>query len=112
MRNLNGLYSIKHRSNDLQKFKSFEDAEFEIIGFKLGTGTEEGAIIFECKCGNKTFDVRPRGSIGERIEKAKHGRDFIGKKLTVRYQPSVKQSDVDRNELPRFPIGIEVRDYE
>lgn len=113
IRNLDGLYSLKHRSNDLQKFKSFDDAEFEIVGFKLGTGVEEGAIIYECKWGEgKTFDVRPRGSIPDRIEKAKDGDTFIGKMLTVRYQPSVKQSDVDKNELPRFPIGIVVRDYE
>jgi len=112
IRNLEGKYLLEKRSNDLQKYKSFEDAEFEIVGFKLGTGTEEGAIIFVCGVGDQTFDVRPRGSIGERIEKAKRGNSFIGKKLTVRYQPSVKQSDVDKNELPRFPIGIEVRDYE
>lgn len=112
IRNLEGKYLLEKRSNDLQKYKSFEDAEFEIVGFKLGVGTEEGAIVFTCKCGESTFDVRPRGSISDRIEKAKRGDSFIGKKLTVRYQPSVKQSDVDKNELPRFPIGIEVRDYE
>ena len=112
IRNLEGKYLLEKRSNDLQKFKSFEDAEFEIVGFKVGTGTEQGAIIFVCKLGELTFDVRPRGSIGDRIEKAKRGDSFIGKMLTVRYQPSVKQSDVDKNELPRFPIGIEVRDYE
>lgn len=111
IRNLNGKYVAK-RSNDLQKYKSFEDAEFLIVGFKVGTGSEEGAIIFECKCGDKTFDVRPRGSIEGRVEQAKHGQSYIGKDLTVRYQPSIKQSDIDRHELPRFPIGIEVRDYE
>lgn len=113
IRNLDGKYIIKHRTNDLQKFKNFEDAEYKIVGYKLGTGTEEGAIIFECEfTPGKTFDVRPRGSIAERVEKAKRGYTFIGKQLTVRYQPCVKQSDVERNEIPRFPIGLEVRDYE
>lgn len=113
IRNLDGKYVTKHRTNDLQKFKNFEDSEFKIVGYKLGTGTEAGAIIFECEFSpGKTFDVRPRGSISERIEKAKKGDMFIGKQLTVRYQPCVKQSDVDKNELPRFPIGLEVRDYE
>ena len=96
VRNLGGMYTTK-RSNDLQKYKSFVDAEFIIVGFKLGTGSEEGAIIFECKCGDKTFDVRPRGSIEGRIEQAKHGQTYIGKDLTVRYQPSIKQSDIDRH---------------
>lgn len=113
IRNLNGVYELKHRSNNLQKYKNFEDDEFEIHNFKLGTGTEKDAIIFECKYDNgKTFDVRPRGTIDERIKKGKIGNTFIGKKLTVRYQPSIKQSDNEKNELPRFPIGIEIRDYE
>jgi DNA ligase 1 len=113
IRNLDGKYIIKHRTNDLQKFKNFEDTEYKIVGYKLGTGTEAGAIIFECEFSpGKTFDVRPRGSISERIEKAKKGNTFIGKQLTVRYQPCVKQSDVEKNELPRFPIGLEIRDYE
>lgn len=112
IRNLEGKYLLQKRSNDLQKFKNYKDDEFEIVGFKVGTGTEEGAIIFECKVNDKTFDVRPRGSISDRIEKAKKGHSYIGKMLTVRYQPSVKESDINKNELPRFPIGIEVRDYE
>ena len=51
------------RSNNLLKFKSFEDSEFEIIGAKAGSGTEMGAIVFECISEAGKFDVRPRGSI-------------------------------------------------
>lgn len=112
VRNLNGFYKFKFRSNDLQKYKDFEDAEFEIVGFKTGVSTEKDAIIYTCKYGDQTFDVRPRGSIEERIERAKMGHSFIGKKLIVRYQPCTKQEDVDRGDLPRFPVGIEIRDYE
>lgn len=112
VRNLNGFYKFKFRSNDLQKYKDFEDAEFEIVGFKTGVSTEKDAIIFTCKCGDQTFDVRPRGTIEERIERAKIGHSFIGKKLIVRYQPCTKQEDVERGDLPRFPVGIEIRDYE
>lgn len=113
VRNLNGFYKFKFRSNDLQKYKDFEDAEFEIIDFKTGTGTEKNAIIYICKYTNgQTFDVRPRGSIEDRIRKAKIGNTFIGKKLIVRYQPCIKSEDKDKDELPRFPVGVEIRDYE
>lgn len=114
IRNMNGLYTFKHRSNDLQKYKNFEDAEFEIVGYKTGVGSEKDAIIYICKDSKSqlTFDVRPRGSIYERIQKAKVGNTLVGKKLIVRFQPPVKSQDIDKNELPRFPVGIEIRDYE
>ena len=54
VRNLNGFYKFKFRSNDLQKYKDFEDAEFEIVGFKTGISTEKDAIIFTCKCGDRS----------------------------------------------------------
>ena len=118
-RNLDSKYIFKHRSNDLLKYKNFEDEEFEIVNFKIGKGTEQGAIIFACKIGEHVFDVRPRGSIEKRVEDAKRGKEFIGKQLTVRYQ---KDSRDLENTLPRFPVGIcvsnvkiiggDVRDYE
>jgi ATP-dependent DNA ligase len=113
LRNLNGFYKFKFRTNDLQKYKNFEDKEFEIVDFKTGTGVDNGAIIYVCRYTNGlTFDVRPRGSIEDRIAKAKVGKNFIGKKLTVRYQPCIKVADIEKDELPRFPVGIEIRDYE
>ncbi len=113
IRNLDGMYKFKFRTNDLQKYKNFEDSEFKIVGFKSGQGTEKGAIIYICENKNGTiFDVRPRGSIDDRIEKFNRGNDFIGKNLTVRYQPAIKTEDQQKDELPRFPVGIEIRDFE
>jgi DNA ligase-1 len=109
-RNLDSLYIEKNRSNDLLKYKDFEDDEFIITGFKLGKGTEENAIIFTCitKDGRE-FDVRPRGSIENRIEMGNNGSMYLGKKLTVRYQIDTRNLE---NPLPRFPVGIVIRDYE
>lgn len=113
IRNLGGLYKFKFRTNDLQKYKNFEDAEFKIVDYKAGQGTEKGAIIFVCESKNGlTFDVRPRGSIENRIEQYRRGRTYVGKDLIVRYQPHVKTSDQLKDDLPRFPVGIEIRDYE
>lgn len=114
IRNLDGMYKFKYRTNDLQKYKNFEDSEFKIVGFKPGQGTEKGAIIYICETtpNGTTFDVRPRGSIDDRISKFNRGDSFIGKQLIVRYQPAIKMEDQQKDELPRFPVGIEIRDYE
>ena len=109
-RNLDGKYKFKHRSNDLLKYKNFEDQEFEIVGAKKGTGTEEGAIVFMCRTQNdKLFDVRPRGEIEKRRKMFQEKDKYIGKMLTVRYQ-NTGIEEID--SAPRFPVGIEVRDYE
>ena len=109
-RNVMAPYEFKVRSNNLLKFKAFEDSEFEIVGAKPGAGTERGAIVFECTTDAGTFDVRPRGSIELRREMFKNKEKYIGKMLTVRYQATGDQSQ--ESGIPRFPVGIDVRDYE
>ena len=108
-RNLDSKYIQKYRSMNLQKYKHFEDKEFKIIDFREGKGSEKGAIIYKCTCEDGDFDVRPRGSIEKRKEMFKKGKETIGKWLTVRYQNTGVH---DEKELPRFPIGIDIRDYE
>jgi len=105
IRNMHGLYKQNHRSADLQKFKDFQDEEFEIVGANTGVGKEAGACIFVCKTkGGKTFDVRPRGTLEERREWYNNIDEFIGQPLTVRFQ---EYSD---DEIPIFPVGVDVRD--
>lgn len=107
VRNKGSLYKYKHRSFDLQKVKRFVDNEFEIIGGKDGLGRESGLIIFRCQTkSGLEFDVRPRGSQEERKEIFDNLKDYIGKSLTVRYQ------ELTDDGVPRFPVGIVVRDYE
>jgi len=110
VRNMDGKYIMKNRSSDLLKYKAFEDSEFKIVGFKVGKGTEEGAIVYEVEHPESglSFDVRPRGTIENRINLANKGNECIGKLLTVRYQ----KTGIDDGSLPRFPVGIDIRDYE
>ena len=113
LRNKNGPYLLKNRSNDLQKYKEFEDAEFEIIGFKEANGEDRGTIIWECLYNKpdgtkEIFAVRPRGNRDLRREwflQAQKNFDkiFKGKQLTVRYQ------ELGPEGCPRFPVGIDVR---
>ena len=104
IRNLDGLYSFKYRSTSLLKIKTFDDAEFEIIGGKEGQGRESGMVIFKCKMDSGLeFDVRPRGTQEERSEMWRNLDSYIGKPLTVRYQGLTDEGRV------RFPVGLHVR---
>jgi len=116
IRNINALYKFDHRSMDLQKFKKFEDKEFKIIGFKAephqelfsdGSYSDRNAIVFICQTElGKQFAVRSRGSIEQRFKWYENGNQFIGLDLTVRFQ------ERSEDEIPIFPVGIAVRDYE
>ena len=107
VRNLKGAYAIGKRSPDLQKVKTFLDGEYEIVGFSEATGNDAGTVIWECKTPEGlTFRVRPRGTREARAEQYQNGKDYIGKQLTVRYQ------ELTDDGVPRFPVGITIRDYE
>lgn len=108
IRNANGLYKCNFRSVDLQKYKTFVDDEYLIIDVKEATGNDKGTAIFVCKdkSNDTTFAVRPRGSREVRTEYLKNSKKYINKQLTVRYQ------NLSEYNIPRFPVGIAIRDYE
>ena len=107
IRNKDGIYKLNHRSSDLQKYKSFQDDEYEIIGFKEGKNTDEGCVIWECKTPNGLeFSVRPRGTKEQRTGWFDNGDKWIGSLLTVRFQ------ELTDDGIPRFPVGITIRNYE
>ena len=95
------------RTNAMMKFKMFKDEEVKIIGFELGVGTEEGAIIYRVldERGNE-FTVRPRGTVDERRDLYSIKETLIDKLLTIRYQ------ELSEYNVPRFPVGVAIRDYE
>lgn len=107
LRNEKGMYAVGQRSADLQKFKTFLDAEFVVCGFKEGDGIEKGCVIWVCQTpdGN-TFSVRPRGTHEERAAEFVAAQARMGHPLTVRYQ------ELTTDKIPRFPVGIGFRDYE
>lgn len=107
IRNLESCYVLNYRSKDLQKYKQFIDEEYEIVSGKEATGEDAGTVIFDCKTNdNLVFSVRPRGSRELRKYMLQNITNYIGKKLTVRYQ------NLSEKNVPRFPVGITVRDYE
>jgi len=108
IRNIDGYYKFDYRSADLQKFKKFKDEEFVIAGFEEGTGLEEGCVIFVCVTEDgKQFRVRPKGSRELRRKWLQESEQIWGKQLTVRHQEPRSEDNI-----PRFPVGIAIRDYE
>jgi ATP-dependent DNA ligase len=106
LRNKTGLYK-NSRAVDLQKYKEFFDGEFKIVAFKEGVAAETGCVIWVCEAENGLqFACRPRGTREEREVLYSDGDKYIGKMLSVRYQ------EMTDSQVPRFPVGIAIRDYE
>jgi ATP-dependent DNA ligase len=106
IRNRNGTYQST-RSYHLQKYKHFVDHEYTITDVKEAVGTDTGTAIIQCEtCDHHVFWVRPRGSREYRARLLKDQHKIFGKQLTVRYQ------NLTDKGIPRFPVGISVRDYE
>ena len=111
LKNKAGIYMFQYNSNDLEKVKEFMDDEFEIVGGKEGTGTDEGCIVYRCitKEGRE-FDARPRGTVEDRKHMLIDLPNSIGKLLTVRF------AEYSEDGIPQQPVGVPVaeavRDYE
>lgn len=100
LRSHEGLYEYGRRSPTLLKAKRFQDEEFEIVGFEDGVGKFKGAVVFVCKKDDKVFKVVPRGSMEARRVMFKSGSEYVGKRLTVRFQKETEDG------LPFLPVGI------
>jgi len=95
------------RSNSLLKMKSFSDSEFVIVDIIEGRGKLSGAAIMVCAMkSGETFNCKMEGSIDNLKIMLTNKNRVIGKLLTVRYQ------GLTSGNVPRFPIGVAVRDYE
>ena len=107
VRNANGKY-VNKRSYDLQKAKEFDDDEFEIIGIEEGRGKLAGHAIFVCRTKDgKEFLAKMSGDTANLKRYFEDHSTWVGKKLTVQYQGITGSAGV-----PRFPVGIAIRDYE
>lgn len=109
IRSTKGVYKQQGRSKDLQKYKKFMDEEFEVVGHHEGTGAHSGTAIFECKSNvnsSKTFGVTMQGTLESKRRMMENITSYYGKMLTVKYQEKSSEG------IPRFPVGLQFRDYE
>ncbi len=118
IRNANGRYRLKDRSNDLLKYKEFQDEEYQIVGAECPVNGKEGpeiekglpgCIIWQLKLADSdlTFTCRPRDTHDNRrqdmIKYLDNPNQFIGQMYTVRFQEKYNTG------IPRFPVGVAIR---
>ena len=107
VRNLESPYELDKRSKHLQKVKTFIDAEFPIVGYYEATGNDRGTPIWECEAPNgRLFRARPMGTLAERRVLWANRDALVGRPLTVRF------FEYTDDGVPRFPVGVAIRDYE
>ena len=101
------MYKEKGRSLKMRKYKEFIDAEFEItdIDYDEGVGKEHFTWVCTMEDGS-TFNAKPRGTREMKLDWFENYTEHIGRLLTVRYQQTSEDG------IPRFPVGIAIRDYE
>lgn len=109
-RNIDSSYEPNKRSKNLLKIKKFITEEFLIVNFHDGVGKDCNSVIFECLIDNCTFRVRPAWDIERRKrvynECVNDFSKYKGKLLSVKYFEKTDDGSI------RFPVGIEIRDYE
>ena len=106
IRDRDSVYEVGQRSNYLLKYKDFQTEEYPIVDVKEGTGREKGTAIWVCRVGEQHFSVRPEGTLEVRRKFLEEKDKYVGKQLTVRFQ------NLTALGIPRFPVGVVVRDYE
>ena len=100
-------YEPGKRSSSLHKAKRFDSNEFEIIAVNEATKKDAGTPVFECRANNGgKFSARPTGTMEERRKMWEAKDSYLGKMITVKYQ------GVSKDDIPRFPVAMGVRDYE
>ena len=103
-RPLDAPYVYGKKTNNILKVKSFQDAEFEIIGYEEGKGKNEGCVTWICKTKEgKTFNVVPKGTYEDKKYWYENGKNFIGKMLTVKFFNYTEEG------IPFLPVGKAIR---
>lgn len=103
LRNMKGKYESGKRSYDLQKYKTFFDKEFLVVGYEVD---KDGCIVYTCK--NDLNDLSFNVIFGDKewkMQAAKEGEKYLQKALTVKFQSRYKGT-----LLPQFPTGVAFRE--
>lgn len=107
IRDRKGPYTLAERSNKLLKYKSFQTEEYRIVGAEEARGKDKGTVVWICQTATgQTFGVRPRGTHSQRTQWLRDANRYYGKFLTVQFQ------NLTEGGMPRFPVGVTIRDYE
>ncbi len=78
-------YEFGTRSSSMWKIKLFQDAEFQIAGYKLGLrGAEDMCFIMQLPNG-KTFEAKPQGNKALKESYIDDFDELLGKMATVKF---------------------------
>jgi len=95
------------RCHGLLKMKTFQDAEFEVVGCTEGRGKFAGMAIFRCTTDDgHVFDVTAPGTHEDKKTFWNSRDQYIGKMLTVKFQ---NYSETD-TPVPVFPVALRFRE--
>jgi DNA ligase-1 len=103
IRNADGVNESGKRSADLQKYKEFVDAEFEILDV-LPAKDDGSVFLVQNDINDLTFTVA-FGTMAFREQALKDKEYFISKFLNVKFQSRYKGT-----LLPQFPTGEYIRE--
>jgi DNA ligase-1 len=103
VRNTTGPY-VHGRSYDLLKVKEFDDAEFEITAITPNLSPGSAPVTFTCSDGKVTFDCVLRGPREAQLAFLADPEAIIGRQMTVKFQGRTAEG------IPRFPVGLRLRD--
>lgn len=104
LRNADSPYENK-RSYGLQKVKEFQDAEYKVIEVTRGRGKMYDKAIFVCETADgQPFRAKMKGSLDSLRQYVDDPSLALGRLLTVQYQ------NLTADGIPRFPIGLRLRD--
>jgi len=102
IRNPHAPYEHK-RTNNLLKFKSWKDAEFDIVNVNSG---KDGAVVFTCKTeAGDTFEATKSGEKKGNQKYLKTSALWVGKKLCVKYVKMTK-----KNNVPKHATALYIRE--
>jgi DNA ligase-1 len=103
LRNRMGMYESGKRSADLQKYKEFVDAEFEILDVE--PAKDDGSVFRVRNDLNELTFTVAFGTMAFREQALKDKEYFISKFLNVKFQSRYKGT-----LLPQFPTGEYIRE--
>lgn len=100
-------YKIKGRSLMMRKHKYFIDEEYTVVDAERDEGVDSKHFSFKWICESEDgtrFSVTPKGTRDERKRFWKKRMEYLGRKLTVKYQ------NLSEDDVPRFGVGKGFRD--
>lgn len=100
----NLIYESGKRSLSMRKYKSFIDEEWTVVDVSRDKGVGKEYFVWVCEREDengekKRVKAKPMGTDEERVWWYEHYLEFLGRKITIKYQ------NLSDDGIPRFPVA-------